>query len=402
MASVFSPTSSVYTNAERNTVIILVASGLVSFAALFVLFGLTIFMSKRYAHTHFQAYFICLLLANTMQAWSSTMSLKWVEMHGVVDGPFCSAQGGITQGGNLGSALWSFVISWHLFNLLFLRYKTPKMISWGVIVFGWSFVFTIVFLGPVAIETVNRGPYFGVSGLWCWITASYHTEQIYLEYFFQCLSVAVNFLLHVLTLLRVRGNLLRVDGRWRMRFVPLGDSWQLSLGRDFTDSSMLRLAQHMIWYPVAYAATTLPMEIVRMVEFCGMEVPLWAQALTGAIFNLGGFVNVVLFLGARRFFPDAGSIPEFTERKDSKDVDAIVAQYGVVPFTLTRPPSEVDAALARTTTRDTMGDVKSVMSVETLEPPRAVIMRDRPERVSSRRPFSAVRPTSESQWPSEG
>jgi hypothetical protein len=53
--------------------------------------------------------------------------------------------------------------------------------------------------------------------------------------------------MHIATWLRVRGNLLRVDGRWRMRFVPLGDSWQLSLGRDFTDSTMLRLAQHMIW-----------------------------------------------------------------------------------------------------------------------------------------------------------
>jgi hypothetical protein len=30
------------------------------------------------------------------------------------------------------------------------------------------------------------------------------------------------------------------------------------------------------------------MGIVRMVEFCGMEVPLWAEALTGIIFNLGG------------------------------------------------------------------------------------------------------------------
>jgi hypothetical protein len=57
----------------------------------------------------------------------------------------------------------------------------------------------------------------------------------------------VNFFMHVVTLMRVRGNLLRVDGRWRLRFVPLGDSWQLSLGRDFTDSTMLRLAQHMIW-----------------------------------------------------------------------------------------------------------------------------------------------------------
>lgn len=82
------------------------------------------FLSKKYTHTHFQAYFVCLLLANTMQAWGSTMSLKWVQLRGVVDGPFCAAQGpsrvilrsvldsslhnigGLVQGGNIGAALW--------------------------------------------------------------------------------------------------------------------------------------------------------------------------------------------------------------------------------------------------------------------------------------------------------
>ena len=39
---------------------------------------------------------------------------------------------------------------------------------------------------------------------------------------------------------------------------------------------------------VAYAATALPMGIARMVDFCGMDVPLWAESLTGVIFNLGG------------------------------------------------------------------------------------------------------------------
>ncbi|KAJ7336386.1 hypothetical protein DFH08DRAFT_706558 [Mycena albidolilacea] len=348
-------------------------------------------MSKRYSHTHFQAYFLCLLLANTMQAWGTTMSLKWVELRGIVDGAFCAAQGGIVQGGNLGSAFWSFIISWHLFNLLFLRYKTPKIISTGTIVFGWSLVFTLVFLGPVAIQTVARGHYFGISGLWCWITTAYHKEQIYLEYFFQIISVVVNFFMHVVTLMRVRGNLLRVDGRWRLRFVPLGDSWQLSLGRDFTDSTMLRLAQHMIWC-IAYAATTLPMGIVRMVEFCGMEVPLWAEALTGIIFNLGGFVNVVLFLGARRFFPDPGLIPEFTERKESREVDAIVAQYGVVPFTLHRAPSASASASEPEPASDLRKSFDSdTASVETVEP-AVHHARDFPERISSRRPFSAARP----------
>jgi hypothetical protein len=82
-----------------------------------------------------------------------------------------------------------------------------------MIFFGWSFVFFIVFLGPVVIQTPARGHYFGISGLWCapvfpsdpygrladltsgrrcWITPAYHTEQIWLEYFFVRLSPSMS------------------------------------------------------------------------------------------------------------------------------------------------------------------------------------------------------------------
>jgi len=375
MATDVSPLSSVYSAAERNTVIILVVTGLISLAGLLALFVLMVFMSKKYSHTHFQAYFVCLLLANTMQAWGNTMSLKWVEDHGVYDGPFCAAQGGIIQGGNLGTAVWSFAISLHLFNLLFLRFKTPKMVSWGLIVFGWCFIFSIVFIGPVAIETTARGHFFGISDLWCWITHAYRTEQIFLEFFFQFFSVVANLFLHTVTLLRVRGNLLRVDGRWRLRFVPPGDSWQLSLGRDFTDSAMLRLVQHMVWYPVAFGVTVIPTGIVRLASFCGMEATLPIQAVAGSIFNLGGFVNVVLFLGARRWFPEPGAIPEFTAQRQRKDVDGIVARHGVTPFTLQRSLTESeaeaekeneDAASARVSSRRRSG--ASMNSLTPLRP----------------------------------
>ncbi|KAJ7076081.1 hypothetical protein B0H15DRAFT_864714 [Mycena belliarum] len=327
------PFVTVYIPAQRNAVISQIVAGLVSLTALLSLLAAMIVMKKRYRHTHFQAYFVCLLLANTMQAWAVIMSLKWVEHGGVVDGPFCSAQGGIKMGGNLGTAVWSFVISLHLFNLLFLRYKTPKLISWGTVVFGWSFIFSLVFLGPVGIQTVARGPYFGIAGHSCWITVNYHLQQAFLEYFFEYFAVVVNFFLHIATFLRVRGNLLRVEGRWRVRWVPPGESWQLALGRDFTDSAMLRLARHMIWYPVAYAITIVPISVTRLSDFCGMALPLWADALTGCIFDLGGFINVVLFFGARHFFPEASSLPEFTEQRKC-DVDKIVAQHGVEPFTL--------------------------------------------------------------------
>lgn len=92
--------------------------------------------------------------------------------------------GGIKQAGSIAAAFWSFAISLHLFNLLFRRYETPKLMSWTVVAFGWSFVLTLVFLGPVAMETPERGRFFGISGAWCWITHQYHAQQIMMQYFF--------------------------------------------------------------------------------------------------------------------------------------------------------------------------------------------------------------------------
>ncbi|KAJ7721955.1 hypothetical protein DFH07DRAFT_294704 [Mycena maculata] len=372
-----SPPFTIYSETDRTTVIFLVVAGLISLVALLVLLAAMFFLSKskKYTHTHFQAYIVCLLLANAMQAWGNTMSFKWVQQAGVVDGPFCAAQGGLIQGGNIGSALWSLILSLHLFNLLFLRYKTSRMISWWIIAFVWSFIFTIVFLGPVGIQTVARGPYFGIERLSCWITDNYRMEQIFLEYLIEYMALFLNVLLHTATLMRVRGNLLRVDGKWRLRFVPLGDSWQLALGRDFTDSTMLRLAQHMVLYPLVYAATIFPVSFVRLAQFRGADIPAWAEVVTVSIFNLNGFLNVLLFFGARRFFPEPGSIPEFTVSR--KDVDAVVAQHGVTPFTLQRPASEASSVL----------DISQVQADPVSLPPPAVV-HEVPERVSSRRRFS--------------
>jgi hypothetical protein len=71
-------------------------------------------------------------------------------------------------------------------------------------------------------------------------------------YIFKCaqefFSAGVGFILYAAILLRVRGNLYQADDKWRLRFVPAGEGWKLSIGRDMLDSAMLKAAQHMVWY----------------------------------------------------------------------------------------------------------------------------------------------------------
>lgn len=139
----------------------------------------------------------------------------------------------------------------------------------------------------------------------CWITHAYPEEQMFLEYFFvrptlsiprphhstdpqEFLSSGLSFLLYIFILLRVRGNLVRRSNGWHLRFVPRSERWLLAVSRDWLDSSMLRVAARLVWYPVCYGVLLVPVAVLRFVQFGGAPVPFWATILTDTMFNLQG------------------------------------------------------------------------------------------------------------------
>jgi hypothetical protein len=64
-------------------------------------------------------------------------------------------------------------------------------------------------------------------------------------------------------------------------------------------------------------------------------VPDEIVIIADVLYNLTGFINVVVFLGTRRFFPDVEGLPEFTTPR--KDIRAsFVANGGVSPFPFPR------------------------------------------------------------------
>ncbi|KAJ7034572.1 hypothetical protein C8F04DRAFT_1101405 [Mycena alexandri] len=292
----------------------------------------------NYGKTHISGYFRSLLVANALQAFGTVLSLKWATEGEVLDGAFCTAQGAIKQAGNISTALWSFVLALHLFMLLFLRIQSTKTGFWVTIVGGWALIVFIIVIGPTVIQTPTRGPYFGVSGAWCWITSNYSQEQILLEYLLEYLSAGFGIILYTFVLLRMRGNLVREEGKWSLRFLPPGESWQLSLRRDLIDYSMVHAVEQMIWYPVVYTLILIPISISRLSSFAGANVPFWATILTDMIFNLTGFANVLLLAATRKLLPDTNELPTFaTARKDMRK--SLFNAGGIRPFTLERSDS---------------------------------------------------------------
>jgi len=181
------PDQTIYAPGQAGAVIMLVLAGIFSIIA--VIAALIYYLAfvqrrKTFHRTNLAPYLISLLFANVLQAIGTIMNARWVKDGIVVNGSFCEVQGGIKNAANVGTAIWSFTIAVHVFNLLFLRWRTTRTSMIATLVGGWSFVLMIVTLGPFAIATPDRGPYFGVSGNWCWITDNYPEEQTFMEYFF--------------------------------------------------------------------------------------------------------------------------------------------------------------------------------------------------------------------------
>jgi hypothetical protein len=331
-------TPTIYSDGERAGVAVIGAAGILSLSAPLLLLT-RIPLRTQFHYTHAVAYFASLLISNTLQAIGSLMSFRWVSQGAVNAGQLCTTQGGIKQAGNVGTALWSFFIAVHLFNLLFLRYPETKIGLIATLVLGWALVIMFVMAGPAVVENSQKGPYFGVSGLWCWITAEYPMSRFFLEYFIEFLSAGLGFLLYTAILLRVRGNLYSHDGKWGLRFLAPGEGWKLSIGRDVIDSAILRVAVNMVRYPVAYSLLILPIALSRLISFSGHYVPPLATVFTAVIFNLTGFVNVILFICTRRLLPDTSNLPSFATPRKEINPKAAEAN-GVTPFLLTRSTAD--------------------------------------------------------------
>ena len=130
-------------------------------------------------------YFVSLLIANLLQAVGAMINAKWITERAVEAGALCSFQGGVKQAGNVGTALWyvmcdflsqkrnlrsfhrSFVLSVYVFRILFLRTMSSPVLRYVTLCIGWLAIVFVVAIGPIAIQTKERGPYFGPSGYWC-------------------------------------------------------------------------------------------------------------------------------------------------------------------------------------------------------------------------------------------
>ncbi|KAJ8494363.1 hypothetical protein ONZ51_g2396 [Trametes cubensis] len=230
-----------------------------------------------FVRSHVAAYFISMLICEVMQSILKHLS-------------------------DVGTAYWSLIIAMNTFWILFLRWKLRRFVLVGALVGGWCAIGAIVSAGPAAIQKVERGPFYAISGYWCWIQDEYPAERITLDYMIMFISALLSFSMYILVFLRLRGNVM-LHG-WRLSFRFRNGPSDSAAPRS-VDTHAVNIAKGMLLYPLAYTILLLPIALARFAEWSGSTVPFAVTVVWCALWctlgdpvsqpqshDLTGFVNV--------------------------------------------------------------------------------------------------------------
>lgn len=322
-----------YTNIEVVGVGFLVAAGALSLLTagclfLFILFKICTVRDAAdgsFFRNPLAVYFACLLFSDVIEGVSSVINASWVTHRGIEQSSLCVAQAALKQAGHLGTAFWSLVIACQTFVVLFYGIRSEKWVTYTTLIGVWLLVLLLMLLGPLAIAKPAHGPFWGIKGSWCWIEDGYPIERHVLQYTYQFVSAFGSMILYTLVVLRIRGNIV-VNG-WRFSFQrrrprsktpdssTLQPAYYTLHRRQRThdshvvtnlsqpNSQVIKVAKHMMLYPIAYMILILPHATTRFMYFAGHSISHLTMICTATLLMLNGFVDTVLFLTTRRVLP---------------------------------------------------------------------------------------------------
>ncbi|KAH9963805.1 hypothetical protein BC827DRAFT_1266148 [Russula dissimulans] len=299
-----------YSESQSKAVIALVVVSCVSLVAtigLLCAIAISAFNTRTvkdpnmFVRSHLAFYFVSLLLSDILQSIGSIMNSAWVREKAVVYGSLCTAQGIIKHTADVGIAVWSLVIATRTFYVLVLRFDDKHYMTWLVLVAQWSFVGALVIAGPATARTDKHGPFYGISGEWCWIAPNYVTQRIVLDYMVIFMSALLASILYSFVFLRLRGIV-----RARAPSTSIA-----SAKEELHEKYEHRLARQMLLYPIAYTIMIIPITCCRFLAWSGHNVPFAATVFSDFVYLLSGLVHVILFACTRRILPPCSILPKF-------------------------------------------------------------------------------------------
>jgi hypothetical protein len=127
--------------------------------------------------------FLNLLVADSTQALGFGLAWIWAR-HGRIEPNthVCIFQAVAIQAGDVASAVFSLFIAVHTAALLTLGRQPSKFALRLACGTAWIFTALLAGMGPMAIANKSDGNFYGEAGNWCWISAPYHEQRLWLHY----------------------------------------------------------------------------------------------------------------------------------------------------------------------------------------------------------------------------
>ncbi|KIK09770.1 hypothetical protein K443DRAFT_671094 [Laccaria amethystina LaAM-08-1] len=245
---------------------------------------------------------LSLFIADALQAIGAVMDLKWVGAGQVNIGQFCSAQGIISQLGEVNVAITTLLIALYTFIGVWMgRGIRSNKITGAVVGIVWVLVALLVLLGAVLNRGFGKG-YERPTPFWCWIGEPYLKWRILGEYVWFWMTLLVSIATYIPLYLWSRGNINFDNASW----------WKFTIQRaDHSEGlrGIRRRSLIMLLYPGIYCCLILPLSVVRWIGFVqergghSNHVPPAATFASITIFGLSGACNAILLLTTR---PESG------------------------------------------------------------------------------------------------
>ncbi|KAF8142550.1 hypothetical protein K438DRAFT_680534 [Mycena galopus ATCC 62051] len=281
-----------------------------------------------FVRSHVAAYLISLLFSDMIQAVGSILNARWILDMAVIVGDLCTIQGVLKQTADVATAFWTFVIALHTFCHVCLGLQPGRVAFWTTLLGGWLGIGFIVIVGPATQNTHLHGPFYGISGYWCWISPRYTTLHTTLDYMFMFMAAGFSFVLYTLVFLRLRGNIVFESGRLSFRKTS---SARLPAGRGTQENRLLIISKQMLLW-VAYTIIILPIAAARFSSFAGQDVPFEVTVFCDTVFLLSGIVNVTVFMMTRCILPpDSFKVPKWSSSRP-ESISEYTMQAGPNPF----------------------------------------------------------------------
>ncbi|CAE6460133.1 unnamed protein product [Rhizoctonia solani] len=274
---------------------------------------------RSFTHSALGVFLISLLLSDLIQGAAFSINFKWAADGGMYPSVACTAQGSVSQVGDLGSAIWSLAIAYYTFSLLFLFKKPPIWMTWTIFVLGWSTIIILPIIGPYGIENVKtRGHFYAISGAWCWVGDGYQLERFLYVYMWIFLSLGTSLVLYGLVYLRFSGRLVVENGKLVWNKSSSGwsfGSFMASMSTPTRQSTTPRpsetsqtngigkhlktISKRLMLYPLVYSIVTIPVAVCRIGTLAGWKPPFGLYIFAGITFSSSGITNVMLFIATR-------------------------------------------------------------------------------------------------------